>query len=124
MAAGDYPPEISQTWGRGSAAPPEVRRIELPLERDVSARIRAMPFLWVEVDDPPGPSSERGVIERASIALLSNFAKAPIDPASPTWLGRQSTRATIRESGLWNVNHARDTTGEANLLYALQTHLT
>ncbi len=51
LASGDYPPEISRTWGRGSSAPLEVRTAEYPLERDVSTYIRAMPFLWVEVDD-------------------------------------------------------------------------
>lgn len=108
LATGNYPPEISGTWGHGSSAPPNVRTAEYPLERDVSAYIRAMPFLWVEVDDAPGPDSERGLIERGAIAVLSNLARPPIDPPSPTWLGQRSAREAIRRSGLWNVNHVRD----------------
>ena len=32
-----------------------------------------MPFLWLEVPDPPGPDSLRGYIERNAIVLLSNY---------------------------------------------------
>ena len=123
LASGEYPPGISDTWGRGSSAPLEVRALEYPLERDVSAYIRAMPFLWVEVDDPPGPASERGLIERGVIAVLSNFAGLPIDPPSSTWLGRRSAREAIRTSGLWNVNHVRDAALDDRFLSALHRHL-
>ena len=119
LASSEYPPEISDTWGRGSSAPQEVRALEYPLERDVSRYIRAMPFLWVEVADPPSPASERGLIERGAIALLSNFAQPPIDPPSSTWLGRRSARAAIRSSGLWNVNHVRDRPSDDRFLVAL-----
>lgn len=65
-----------------------------------------MPFLWLAVDDPPGPDSDRGYIERNAIALLSNYgAPQPIDPPSATWLGRHAAADAIRRSGLWNVNH-------------------
>lgn len=107
LAAGGFPPEIARTWGRGSTAPPEVRRTEHPLECAVSAHIRAMPLLWLAVDDPPTPASDRGVIEVGSLGLLSNLSRLPIDPPSPGWLGRHSTRPAIRESGLWNVNHVQ-----------------
>lgn len=92
LVQGDYPPEISRAWGRGSSAPLDVRTSEYPLERDVSTYIRAMPFLWVEVDDDPSPVRERGIIERGAIAVLSNFARPPIDPPSPTWLGHRSSQ--------------------------------
>ena len=61
-----------ETWGIGCAAQREVRDGELALERAVSKVIRAMPFLWLAVDDEPGPQSQRGYIERNAIALLSN----------------------------------------------------
>jgi hypothetical protein len=66
-----------------------------------------MPFLWLAVDDPPGPRSIRGYIERNSIALLSNLEKPPLDLASPRWRGRDCDRgeASVRDSGLWNQNH-------------------
>ena len=123
LASGDYPPEISRTWGRGSSAPLEIRTAEYPLERDVSTYIRAMPFLWVEVDDAPGPASERGLIERGAIAVLSNLARPPNDPPSPCWLGHRSARDAIRSSGLWNVNHVRDAPSSDAFLSALETHI-
>jgi hypothetical protein len=61
-----------------------------------------MPFLWVAIDDDPGPGSDRGLIERSTIAILST---SPTDQPSPTWLGQWANRPVIRSSGLWNVNH-------------------
>lgn len=69
--------------------------------------MRAMPFLWLAVDDAPGPDSLRAYIERNSVALLSNFGKAPLDRASEGWRGHACVRgkARVRDSGLWNQNH-------------------
>ena len=64
-----------------------------------------MPFLWLAIEDEPGPASLRGYIERNSIALLSNFSKEPLDPPSRTWLGYLCNRDRVRASGLWNSNH-------------------
>lgn len=105
LARGAYPDVVRETWGRGSSAPREVREAEYALERDVSAYISALPLLWVDIDDDPGPGSDRGVIERGVIAALSGGGSHPADRASPDWLGRHSDRSAIRESGLWNVNH-------------------
>lgn len=93
------------TWGQGSNAPREVREVERALERRVSEIISAMPFLWLAVDDAPGADSLRGYVERNSIALLSNFGKAPLDAPGENWLGRWCNRDRIRSSGLWNSNH-------------------
>lgn len=68
-----------------------------------------MPFLWLEIDDEPGPDSVRGLVERNSIALLSNFRRAPLDPPSPGWLGHRCNRERVRLSGLWNQNHVEET---------------
>jgi hypothetical protein len=67
-----------------------------------------MPFLWLDIDDDPGPNSHRGFIERNSIALLSNFHRAPMDAPSPGWLGHFSDRPLVRGSGLWNQRHVED----------------
>ena len=75
------------------------------LGRLVSRHICAMPFLWLNVDDCPGPESLRAFIERNTIALLSNYYKPPIDPVSPNWLGSSSPSPKVRESGLWNQEH-------------------
>ena len=40
------------------------------LEQAVSVYIGALPLVWVAVDDPPGPQSDRAVIEAGSVALL------------------------------------------------------
>ena len=64
-----------------------------------------MPFLYLDIDDVPSPDSLRGVIERNSIALLSNFQKSPIDPPSQDWRGLRCNREKVRLSGLWNQNH-------------------
>lgn len=78
------------------------------LEAVVSGAIRAMPFLWLDVSDAPGRQSDRGIIERNSIALLSNFDREPLDLASSTWLGSHCDRARVRGSGLWNNNHVEE----------------
>lgn len=82
-----------------------VKRAEAELESEVSRHIGAMPFLWLNVDDEPGPSSDRGLIERNSIALLSGAREPAVDAPSPGWLGHESDRARVRRSGLWNNNH-------------------
>ncbi|MXZ92179.1 MAG: hypothetical protein F4W95_13410 [Chloroflexi bacterium] len=93
------------TWGHGSNAPKAVREAEHPLEQAVSAVIRDMPFLWLAMDDEPGPGSQRGYIERNAIALLSNYKGERIDQPSGGWLGYHSEREKVRKSGLWNNNH-------------------
>ena len=93
------------SWGKGNNAPREVKLGERPLEQKVSTVIGAMPFLWLAVDDEPGPNSLRGHIERNAIALLSNYKREPIDPPSDCWLGHYSDREKVRQSGLWNSDH-------------------
>ena len=96
----------SSSWdNRQSTAPRDVRLAELHIEQMVSTVIGAMPFLWLEVSDDAGPDSERGIIERGSIALLSNWQKLPVDPPSENWLGKSCNRERISASGLWNSNH-------------------
>ena len=99
----DYP-----TWGKGDTAPREVTKCEQPLERTVSTVIGDMPFLWLAVEDEPGPSSRRGYIERNAIALLGNFGKHPIDQPSSSWLGHHCNREKVRTSGLWNSNQVNE----------------
>lgn len=95
----DYP-----EWGEGSSAGRDLRLEELQMERRVSDYLRELPFLWVDVDDEPGPESDRAYLERNTIALVSNYGKASIDPRSNGWLGNDSPSQKIRESGLWNLN--------------------
>ena len=95
-------------WGKGNSAPPNVRLTETFVEQSVSRFIGEMPFLWLAVDDEPGPASLRGYIERYTIALLGNYQKPPLDPQSANWLGRNSDRERVRASGLWNSNHVEE----------------
>ncbi len=96
---------ICSSWGRGNTAPRDVRVQEQALESVVSAVIGDMPFLWLAIEDEPGPGSLRGYIERNAIALLSNFAKPHIDVSSHSWLGQYCDRDRVQRSGLWNSNH-------------------
>ncbi len=97
------------TWdNRRATAPPDVREREQALERAVSKVIGNMPFLWLAIEDEPGPGSLRGYIERNAIALLSNYGKRPLDPASRSWLGHHCNREKVRSAGLWNSNHVEE----------------
>lgn len=95
------------TWGEGSNAPKPVRAAEQPVEQPVSRCIGAMPFVWVEADDEPGPGSIRGSLESNLIALLSCIgpAGATADRPSEAWLGQYCSSEWVRRSGLWNVHH-------------------
>lgn len=96
-------------WGEGSSADREVRLKETGLERRVSEYVRDCPFLWVRIDDEPGPDSDRAYVERNAIALASNAGRNPIDLRSGDWLGSHSPSPAIRRSGLWNVDHVQAT---------------
>jgi hypothetical protein len=97
----------AKTWGIGSSAPKHLRDIEYPIEVEVSRYIRAMPFLWMKIDDEPSPNSQRKYVEKNSIALLSNYnhQDTPIDPPSYNWLGRWAKNSKLKRSNLWNDNH-------------------
>lgn len=82
-----------------------MKAMEVPVERLVTQYLGTLPFLWLDVGDEPGPDSKRGFIERNSIALLSNFERAPLDPQLAKWLGGFSDRPLVRQSGLWNQRH-------------------
>lgn len=97
------------TWGIDNSASRDVRTAEHALECDVSRLIRKLPFLWVAIDDDPGPESLRCYIEKNSIALLSNYGRAPLDPPSADWLGHHCDRERVKKSGLWNSNHVDET---------------
>jgi hypothetical protein len=99
-----------------------LKEAEQPLEVQVSDHIRSMPFLWLDIDDEPGPESMRGFIERNSIALLSNMNENSIDAPSANWLGRHCDRTRVRGSGLWNNNHV-DEQYDPSFLNALQEHV-
>lgn len=107
LSSKEYAEDIRSSW--------KIRRVtdigrnaEAPLEREVSAHIGRMRLVWLAVNDAPSTKSDRGYLERNSIALLSNVNKPPIDAPSPHWLGFHSGQKTIADSGLWNTNHVAD----------------
>lgn len=116
IARGDCP--ACTSWGvKGdiskAAAALAVDRQDLassegPVEAAVSAWLARLPFLWLPIDDEPGPDSLRGYIERNTIALASCHSGEPIDPPSSAWLGHFSGRTRVRQSGLWNQRHVED----------------
>jgi hypothetical protein len=97
--------QICPSWGDKNASRSAVKADEFTFECAVSRYIGAMPFVWLAIDDEPGPQSRRTYIEEHSIALLSNHGKRPLDAPSPAWLGRQCDRPLVRSSGLWNSDH-------------------
>ena len=106
---------LPKSWGIGADSGTAARRMgvsrneikeaEAELEFLVSRCIGNMPFLWLNVDDEPGSSSQRGFIERNAIALLSAFYDSTPNPASENWVGHFSDRERVRRSGLWNNRH-------------------
>jgi len=92
-------------WGEGSSAGRDRRLDELELEQRVSDYIRDLPFLWIKLNDEPSPESDRAYIERNSIALVSNYSRESVDGRDKDWLGKDSPRDEISQSGLWNINH-------------------
>ena len=103
-----HPECTIETWGEGDSAPADIRAAEFELEQGASAVIGKMPLLWLGVDDPPDPQSQRGYIERNAIALLSSYGKNAIDPPSENWLGNHSPREKVKLSGLWNQRHVEE----------------
>jgi hypothetical protein len=61
-----------------------------------------LPFLWLSIEDEPGPGSLRGLIERNLIALASGLHEPVVDPPLPSWLGLYSGRDKVRRS--WPVD--------------------
>ena len=110
---------LPESWGVAGSAGKAAQKLkvgrktitnaEADIESRVSEYIGQMPFLWLNVDDPPGPNSSRGLIERNAIALLSSYSRPAADGPSPRWLGQHSDRERVRLSGLWNNNHVDQT---------------
>ena len=70
-----------ESWGRGSSATRDLRRLEREHEIRVSEYLAEMKLLFVDVPNDPGHDSARGIIERNSIALLSSYREpAPDQP--------------------------------------------
>ena len=101
----------------------DVKSAEADLETRVSRYIGDMPFLWLGVEDEPGPASQRGLIERNVIALLSGYRELAPDPPSTDWLGHLSDRERVRRSGLWNNNHV-DEDYDSSFLEVLERGIT
>ncbi|NGZ27986.1 MAG: hypothetical protein G8345_13985 [Magnetococcales bacterium] len=89
-------------WGRGNNAPTDIRQAERPLEQEVSRYIGRLKVLWLNVPDRAGKESMRAYFERNSIGLLATQGTVRDTPSSD-WLGLQSPRKEIRESGVWNL---------------------
>jgi hypothetical protein len=93
-----------RSWMARNRSNPQYAEAEHEVEHRVSRYIRDLPFLWVGVLDEPGPSSDRGLLETNSIALLSTEGHV-VDPPRRDWLGNHAPSSAISLSGLWNVDH-------------------
>lgn len=103
----EYTKSSVTSWGIGNSAHREIREHEQAIERDVTEYIGKMPFLWIAIDDEPGPGSRRKYIERNSIGLLSRV-NGNQDLPSENWLGYSCKKINVGESGLWNSDHVRE----------------
>ena len=99
---------VCNSWGHKDMASAANKKMEEPLEIEVSNVVGNMPFLWLAAEDEAGPDSLRGYIERNSIALLSNLDKTPIDAPSANWLGSHCDKVKVCRSGLWNQKHTAE----------------
>lgn len=77
-------------------------RAEAPVEALVTRHLGRTTFLWIEINDHPGPESLRGFIERNAIALLSNYHRPVIDPRLHSGSGASltATWSVIPDSGI------------------------
>jgi hypothetical protein len=103
------------SWGQGSTGSRAIRLAERQHEVRVSDYLGEMSIIFLDLPDSAGPESARGMVERNSIAILSNFTKDTPDSPSPEWLGLNSGRERVRRSGLWNSVHV-DATYDPNFL--------
>jgi hypothetical protein len=99
--------KTADNWGQGNSATEVIRKQEHSIELMVSQYIGKMPFLWLPINDAPGPKSLRKYIERNAIAMLSNYSRyeSRIDEPSKNWLGNWAKSDYVRCSGMWNVEH-------------------
>jgi len=102
---GNWPGELLESWLDRHRPPNRRAPQEHAIELEVSRHIRAMPFLWLAVPNRPDGTSDRGYIERHSIALLSGLTGAA-DQASTSWHGHDARSPKVRQSGLWNSDRA------------------
>jgi hypothetical protein len=92
-------PELTCSSWNGERRDPTLER---DLEVMVSETIRAMPFVWIPINEEAGGCRQRDYLERNAIALLSNFDRLALDPPSDHWLGTHCKSDKVRRSGLWN----------------------
>lgn len=92
------------TWGDLPSSDPAVQTQEAELEQKVSAYLREMRVLWLDIADAPSKFSDRAYLEQNIIALLSGPG-GPIDVASENWFGYDCANPAVRRSALWNVNY-------------------
>lgn len=97
------------SWDSDRPNDASMRIAEKQHEAQVSDYLGQSSLLFLPIDDPPGSDSLRGLIERNTIALLSNYvAPSGIEP-NQSWLGLHSGRDKVRRSGLWNQRHVDET---------------
>lgn len=115
-------PSVGEAARRLNVKREAVKEAEADIEARVSEYIGQMPFLWLNVNDAPGPNSNRALIERNAIALLSGYRFPAPDAPSAEWLGRYSDRERVRLSGLWNNNHV-DSTHDPSFLDEMESRI-
>jgi hypothetical protein len=98
-----------QSWDSERPTNGAERVAEKQHEARVSGYLGQTRILFLPITDPPGAGSHRGLIERNSIALISNYGTPSGIEPSQGWLGQYSGRGKVRQSGLWNNRHVDET---------------
>jgi hypothetical protein len=97
--SGEYP-----DWGKGQSATKDVKNQERRLEQEVSKYLSRLRVFCLPLSGPASKSSIRSRVEAAIIGVLTQDGMA-LERPTQNWLGLNSTRSEIRESGLWNLQH-------------------
>ena len=89
--------------GVGSNATKAIIDKEQWLELEVSSEIRKLQFCVFEINDKASKKSERAIIKKILINILST---PKIDLIYDDWLGKESDSEEIKKTGLWNIDHS------------------
>jgi len=113
-----------KSWGiRKEKSNLAVIQSEKFLEKQVSEYIRNMNFMILEVPGDSSKDNDRAIIERNSIALLSNYNRIPINAPSVDWMGNLCLKPKIIESGLWNSNYVELCSIEPNFFELMEKYM-
>lgn len=100
--------DCNDTWGIDRPTTMEFINTERHHERLVTEYLANLYVFIIPVLDAASRFSLRASIERQMIALFTEDL-LPLESPSDQWLGKDSPKALISSSGLWNIQHVGST---------------